>query len=104
MSSMASTSSDIAIMIPGFILLALGLIQIIFVVLNSKAKNDLKNHIALGVLQIIFGDIVAGILMLIKNKTCRKVGFILSILTCILLVLMGVVFIILGSTLFVSIY
>jgi hypothetical protein len=71
--------------------------------LNSKAKNDLKNHIALGVLQIIFGDIVAGILMLIKNKTCRKVGFVFSILTCIGLVLFGLLFIILGATVFASI-
>jgi hypothetical protein len=76
----------------GVILMVLGLVQIIFVVLNSKAKNDLKDHIALGVLQIIFGGVPAGILILIKNKTCRKVGFAFSIVTCVALFLLGVIY------------
>jgi hypothetical protein len=80
----------------GVILMVLGLVQIIFVVLNSKAKNDLKDHIALGVLQIIFGGVPAGILILIKNKTCRKVSFALSIVTCVALFLLGVVYLALG--------
>jgi hypothetical protein len=79
------------------LLMVLGLVQIIFVVLNSKAKNDLKNHTALGVLQIIFASVPAGILILIKNKTCRKVAFALSIVACVGMFLCGLIFLITGT-------
>jgi uncharacterized membrane protein len=62
------------------------------VVLNSKTKKDLRNHIALGVLQIIFGDIIAGILMLIKNATCRKVGFVSLTIILLFYILIAVLF------------
>ncbi|MDR0825855.1 MAG: hypothetical protein LBM72_01160 [Mycoplasmataceae bacterium] len=39
-------------------------VAITFLVLNGKARKDTKPHIASGVLQIIFGSLISGILIL----------------------------------------
>lgn len=84
------------LLILGIVLLGLGLVQIVFTVLNGKARHDLNDHVALGVLQIIFGSLPAGILVIIKNKTCRKVSFALSILNCVGFVIAAVAIIVMS--------
>jgi FtsH-binding integral membrane protein len=84
-------------LIIGCILLALSLIQILFVVLNSKARKDLKGHTALGVLQIIFGNLISGILIIIRNKSTRTAGFVISIVTCVILFLVAILFIVMST-------
>jgi hypothetical protein len=84
------TENNVAFLIIGCVLLGLALIQIIFVVLNGKARKDIKGHTALGVLQILFGDLIAGILIIIRNKTTRTVGFVFSIITCVIFLMAAI--------------
>jgi hypothetical protein len=93
----SSISPDaMPMLIAGIVLGALALAQIIFVIFNKKACKDATSHIALGVLQIIFGDVVSGIMVLIPNKTTHKVGFVLSIITMVLFLLLGIMLIVMA--------
>ncbi|MDR0674885.1 MAG: DUF308 domain-containing protein [Mycoplasmataceae bacterium] len=92
------SSGNLTLLIVGIVFLVLGIIQIIFAILDGKARKDQQSHIALGVLQILFGSLISGILVLIRNKTTRTVGYVFSIINCIGFVIIAIVFIVLALT------
>ena len=56
----------------GIILILLTGVQIVFMILNGKARKDEYSHIALGVLQLIFGGLISGILMLVSGGKAKR--------------------------------
>jgi hypothetical protein len=48
------------------------LISFVFTILNGYARKDERSHVALGVLQLLFGDLISGILMLCSGGGCEN--------------------------------
>lgn len=62
-----------AIYLPmGIVMIILAGVQVMFMILNGKARKDDYSHIALGVLQLIFGGLISGILMLCSGGNTKN--------------------------------